>query len=255
MCGLFGFLDYGAMSAIPDKKKILRKLAVVSQVRGLDASGYAFIEDGQVNIRKQCGPAWQYDFSIDNNTNAVIGHCRLATQRKNLQNINNHPFWGCNNQQFALAHNGVIFNYEDLKKSVDYSATDIRTDSYIVVKLLEKEREISLRSVKKTANRLKGTFAISILCDDGNIFLVKGNNPLTIVHYPELKIYIYASTRYILQLSVFHYLRKYKHETVEFLQGQIIQISPEGTLKNIGFDLERVTKMGQLRFIIQNFDN
>ncbi|MBE7021140.1 MAG: hypothetical protein E7411_06890 [Ruminococcaceae bacterium] len=42
------------------------------------------------------------------------------------------------------------------------------------------------------------SFSFSILDNDNNIYLVKGDSPLSIIDFPEEKIYVYASTDEIL---------------------------------------------------------
>ena len=48
------------------------------------------------------------------------------------------------------------------------------------------------------AEEVEGSFSFSILDDRNNLYLVKGDSPISILHFPELKLYVYASTDEIL---------------------------------------------------------
>lgn len=48
-----------------------------------------------------------------------MGHTRHTTQGNEKRNYNNHPFTGkCKNLKFAIAHNGVLFNDKELRKTI-----------------------------------------------------------------------------------------------------------------------------------------
>ncbi|UKI37527.1 MAG: hypothetical protein L6V93_05185 [Clostridiales bacterium] len=82
------------------------------------------------------------DFKHPDNAVCVTGHTRHATQGDKKKNYNNHPFSGsCRNIKFALSHNGVIVNDDELKAQYNLPKTRIETDSYIAVQLLEKKKE------------------------------------------------------------------------------------------------------------------
>lgn len=130
---------------------------------------------------------------------ALIGHTRHSTQGSEKKNYNNHPFFGrmqgCN---FALAHNGVLWNNDDLKKELLLPQTKIETDSFVAVQLLELRKKLNFESLRFMAETVKGSFSFSILDSKNNIYLVKGDSPLSVLHFPKLKLYVYASTDEIL---------------------------------------------------------
>lgn len=48
------------------------------------------------------------------------------------------------------------------------------------------------------AEKIKGSFAFSILDTDNTLWLVRGDSPLSLIHIPKYKLYVYASTDEIL---------------------------------------------------------
>ncbi|MFT4305132.1 MAG: glutamine--fructose-6-phosphate transaminase (isomerizing), partial [Candidatus Woesearchaeota archaeon] len=116
---------------------------------------------------------------IKNNFNIGIGHSRWATHGK-VCIKNTHPHYD-NNKRFYVVHNGIIENYEELKKEIKdkfYS----ETDSEVIVKLVNQHKNLGFfESVKKTCKKLKGNFAFLIMDKLSNtIIAVKKGSPLVI---------------------------------------------------------------------------
>lgn len=145
MCALFGFLDYG--KSIPWKvlQKLVQALANASEVRGNHASGIAYNRPERLSIFKRPLPAHKMHFRISEGTRVVMGHTRLTTQGSQKHNYNNHPFRGNTGTDFALAHNGVLYNDELLRTKLNLPETVIETDSYIAVQLIESQQELTKR--------------------------------------------------------------------------------------------------------------
>ena len=235
MCGLFGFSKYG------DKKyeklsELTNSLAEQSSVRGTDATGIAFCRMNNVNIFKDSKPAEKIKFKHNDDIHALIGHTRHSTQGSERKNYNNHPFSGkTNNARFALAHNGVLMNDNELRKDLKLPKTKIETDSYIAVQLIESQHVLNNKSLKYIAEKVEGSFSFSILDDKDNIYLVKGDSPLCILHFPKVKMYVFASTEEILfkaliDSKLFSSLKKGEYEEVNISDGDILKICPDGKL-------------------------
>lgn len=117
MCGLFGFLNYSGKN-IQNLKELTNALAEQAAERGTDATGIAFNGKGGMCVLKDAKSAFQISFNHNDNVKALIGHTRHSTQGSEKKNYNNHPFLGeCKNTIFALAHNGVLYNDDELKKT------------------------------------------------------------------------------------------------------------------------------------------
>ena len=104
----------------------------------------------------------------------------------------------CENAKFALSHNGVLWNDTTLRKKYNIAKNKIDTDSYIAVQLLEYFNELNFANIGKMAEAVKGSFSFTMTDTHDNLWLVKGDSPLTIAHFPDLKMYVYASTENIL---------------------------------------------------------
>lgn len=236
MCAIFGFLNYSKTSDSVIKGKIIRKLSIISQIRGIDAAGYAYVNNDNLIINKRSGPAYKFDFKFPNESVCVMGHCRAASQGRKNDNHNNHPFYGCSNVKFALAHNGIIYNDLWLRKERNLPQIDIRTDSYIAVQLLEKHFEIGFDSLREMAESICGSFMITVLTENNVLYLVRGNKPVYIIHIPSLKMYIYSSTKFIMMSAIWKLiLHSTQYQHIKMEKGDILRIDSNGQIQREKF--------------------
>ena len=198
MCCLFGFYNYSGQT-IKNLSHLTNCLAEEATVRGTDATGIAYNHKGKLIIHKEPKSAFQINFKHPDDIVSVTGHTRHSTQGNKNKNYNNHPFSGhCKNVRFALAHNGVLTNDCELRKELRLPHTKIETDSFIAVQLIEKKKILGSESIKFMAEKIKGSFAFSILDSDNTLWLVRGDGPLSLIRIPKYKLYVYASTDEIL---------------------------------------------------------
>ena len=203
MCCLFGLIDTAQYFTRQQKNDILHALAAASEARGQDATGVAYCHNGALIVRKRPVPGHTFPLQIPYDAAVVMGHTRLTTQGSEKKNYNNHPFLApAGTGSFALAHNGVIRNDRLLRKQEQLPATKIETDSYIAVQLLARSSEISMDSLRDMAERLEGSFSFTVLDDQNNLYFIKGDSPLCLYHYPETGVYLYASTKPILERAL-----------------------------------------------------
>jgi len=242
MCCLFGILDYGHKLSRKEKTKILSVLSVACEERGTDATGIAYNSGGSLKVYKQPLPAHLLWFKIYEDTNLVIGHMRMTTQGSERFNGNNHPFTGkAGDITFALAHNGVLSNDKRLRRQHDLPSTKIETDSYIAVQLLEASKELSFSSLTSMAEKLEGSFTISVTTDTDDLYLVNGNNPICIYHYEKLGLYIYASTEPILKSAMKQLnLKLGKTTKIKLGCGEILRINAAGNMSRSQFDDSKI---------------
>ena len=242
MCCLFGILDYGHKLSRKEKTKILSVLSVACEERGTDATGIAYNSGGSLKVYKRPLPAHLLWFKVNEDTNHVMGHARMATQGSERYNGNNHPFSGqAGNTTFALAHNGVLNNDKRLRRQHDLPATKIETDSYIAVQLLEAAGEISFQSLADMAEKLEGSFTMTMLTDDDTLYVVRGNNPFTLFHFEKLGFYIYASTEPILRSALKQLNMKLGKPTkIKLDCGEILKIDAEGSMTRSQFDDSKI---------------
>jgi len=239
MCAIFGFLDYRGVVGNETLKKLINALAVNAEVRGTDATGISYINDEKLVTYKKAKPAHKVKLYFPADTRAVIGHTRLATQGSEKHNYNNHPFEGkADGCSFALAHNGVLHNDEALKLKHNLPETKIETDSYVAVQLLEKYNTVDFESIKNVAEEVKGSFVFTILKNDNTLFLVKGSNPIMLYHFPEYGLYVYASTKEILDMALLESgFAKCRYERISVLESDILKISADGKIEKSQFEV------------------
>ena len=238
MCAVFGFLDYKGKVSNAILKKLIHYLSVSAEVRGTDATGIAYVRDGSMVTYKKPKPAHKVKLFFPRGTRSVIGHTRFTTQGSEKRNCNNHPFEGhCGTEMFALAHNGVLYNDKELRREQRLPPTPIETDTYVAVQLLEQEQNLDAENVRRTAELVEGSFVFTILRNDNTLFLVKGNNPLTLYHFPALGLYVYASTKSILDNALKKLNLNGKYSEVDVSEGEILEINSAGNLSRNAFTM------------------
>lgn len=237
MCSLFGWLDYQGI--IPHKvlRKLTQALANAAEERGTDAAGISYINNGKVVIYKRPKPAHKLHFNPPEGTIAVMGHTRMATQGDKSQNFNNHPFLGHADMDFAFAHNGVFWNDHELRKNGVIPDTHIETDSYIGVQLIESQQKLDFDSLKYMAETVQGNFTFTVLDEHNNLYIVKGSNPMCLLHFPVLGLYVYASTESIMKKALKQVgLHKFAMERVDTDEGDILRIDKNGDITRSEFE-------------------
>lgn len=242
MCCLFGFVDYGHQLSRKARHRLLSVLSTACEERGTDATGIAYNTDGRQHIFKRPIPAHLMWYRVPVDATMVMGHTRMTTQGSALRNENNHPFRGkAGNTNFALAHNGILYNDRTLRKEFKLPASKIETDSYIAVQLLEQLGRMDFEGLRAMAEELEGSYTITALTEQDELYFVKGNNPMCIYHYPSAKLYVYASTEEILKKAMLQaQLRLGKAEKVNLFSGEILRIDASGKITCSYFDDSRL---------------
>lgn len=230
MCCLFGLYDYGGTLSAKQKNRMIAALAAASEVRGIDATGIAYCMNGHLSVYKRPLPAHWMRFRIPEQAAAVMGHTRMTTQGSEYRNYNNHPFSGKAGQPFALAHNGVLTNDRLLRRQEKLPVSKIETDSFIIVQLLEQAGSIGFQTLRTASEQLAGSFTYTVLDGGGRLYIVRGNNPFCLYHFPKQGVYLYASTKEILNYALSS-IRKSLHGLVEEVavrEGDILCLLPDG---------------------------
>ena len=243
MCGLVGYLSYSDKN-IKSLEKLTNSLMSQAAERGTDAAGIAFCTEHKITLLKESRSARELEFKHGDGVKALIGHTRHSTQGSEKKNYNNHPFLGkTSGGKFALAHNGVLINDYDLRKDLKLPKTHIETDSFVAVQLIEKKRHLNFESLKYMAEKVCGSFSFSVLDECGNIYLVKGDSPLCLLHFPKLKMYVYASTKEILfraliDSPLFDFVSKCEFEFIDIDEGDILKLCADGSIEKGEFEYQ-----------------
>lgn len=232
MCCLYGLIDTRHSLSAKEKNQIISALAAAAEARGTDATGIAYNSRGRLCIYKRPWPAHFMRFHIPQDAFVIMGHTRMTTQGNAKWNYNNHPFPGhTGDHDFALAHNGVLYNDDLLREELSLPVPRVETDSYIAVQLLEQKRALDLNSLQSMAEQVRGSFTFTVLDDADSLYFVKGDNPLCLWHFKSLGLYVYASTEEILGRALQRLgMQRLKHKTVTLRNGDILQINKDGQL-------------------------
>ena len=237
MCALFGWLDYKHILPYNVLKKLTQALANSAEERGTDAAGISYIKEGKVTIYKRPRAAHLIRFNAPDDTKAIMGHTRMATQGDKKHNYNNHPFVGTAGEtSYSFAHNGVIFD-KDLRNKKLIPDTHIETDSYAACQLIETQGKLDFDSLKYMAETVEGNFTFTILDNENSLYIVKGSNPMCLIHFKDIGLYVYASTESIMKNALnkvgFH---KFDAEKVEVVEGDILKIDENGIVSRAEFE-------------------
>ena len=246
MCALFGWLNYKGIVPYKVLQKLTQALANDAEERGTDAAGISYIKDNKVTIFKRPKPAHRIHFNAPDGTKAIMGHTRMATQGDKKHNFNNHPFAGHADKEYAFAHNGVLYNDDELRKKKLIPDTHIETDSYAACQLIEQQGKLDFDSLKYMAETVEGNFTFTVLDENNSLYIVKGSNPMCLIHFESLGLYVYASTESIMM----HALRKiglynFAFDKIDIVEGDIIKIDKDGFLSCSEFE----PKIYRSRFI------
>ncbi len=241
MCCLFGFIDYAGALSVTQKSRLIRELSIASEARGTDATGIAYNTSRGLQIYKRPLAAYRLHLRIPAEAHVVMGHTRMTTQGSAKKNFNNHPFLGhVKEESFALAHNGVVWNDLELRHAKHLPRTKVQTDSYIAVQLIERQNALNLSSLKCMAEQVEGSFSFSVLSERDDLYLIKGDNPLTIAYFPKVGVYVYASTAEILNKALArcgNWLGR--GEKVDIAMGDIVKIDRNGHITRDTFDASK----------------
>lgn len=224
MCALFGQLDYKHIVPYKVLKKLTQALANAAEERGTDAAGISYIRNGQVVIYKRPKPAHKIRFNAPDGTIAIMGHTQLTTQGNQKFNQNNHPFYGHADKEFSFAHNGVLYNDVELRKEKNLHDTHIETDGYVAVQLIEQQKKLDLNSLKNMAETVRGNFTFTILDEENSLYIIKGSNPMCLLHFEALGLYVYASTESIMKNALRKVgLQKSPYTKIDTVHGDILK--------------------------------
>jgi glucosamine--fructose-6-phosphate aminotransferase (isomerizing) len=268
MCSIIGY--YGKKIAAPVIVKGLKRM----EYRGYDSVGVATESNNHIELKKGIGKVNEVNSKIQLDSlpgKIGIGHTRWATHGK-VTDFNAHPHLS-NSGKIAIVHNGIIENFEELKKQLQDEGYDFKseTDSEIIANLLQKNYELT-RDVKetilKTVSEIKGHYAFVAMFENGQLAAARFHEPLIIgvgqddfflssdvlgfIEYTDNAIYLENGTFVILEENKFQIL-DYNGEHVKYV---ITKVSKEFgdaykgdyahfTLKEIYEQHETILKAGE----------
>ena len=156
------------------------------EYRGYDSVGVATESDNQIELKKGTGKVSVVNSKVQLDTlpgKIGIGHTRWATHGK-VTEANAHPH-ASSSGKIAIVHNGIIENFEELKKELEKDGYDFKseTDSEVIANLLQKNYE-STKNVKetilKTVSEIKGHYAFVAMFENGQLAAARFHEPLIV---------------------------------------------------------------------------
>ena len=181
MCGIVGYIGDKKASEVIIKG--LKRL----EYRGYDSAGIAF-HNGSIKIKKGKGKVAKLEAMLDEKDNATlgIGHTRWATHGE-PNDINSHPHTS-NSGKLALVHNGIIENYNSLKKVLEgkghtfYSETDTEVLAKLIEDIYNKHPEDFKKSVQLALAQVEGTYGVAVIHSDlpDQMIVARKGSPLLI---------------------------------------------------------------------------
>ena len=187
MCGIIGYIGHKKASPI-----LINGLLRL-EYRGYDSAGISTVEPDGLSIMKDKGRVKNlYNLKGIDDLKGTIGiaHTRWATHGKPSQE-NSHPHLD-NSKNFAVVHNGIIENYNDLRKFLTDKGYTFysQTDTEVIPNLIHyyytsdtKNDDLKvLHAVQKACIDLKGSFALQIISKfmPDNMIVIRKDSPLVI---------------------------------------------------------------------------
>ncbi|HMB61918.1 MAG TPA: glutamine--fructose-6-phosphate transaminase (isomerizing) [Eudoraea sp.] len=184
MCGIVGYIGY--REAYPIIMKGLQRL----EYRGYDSAGIALYDGKDIYLSKTKGKVDDLKIKAENsiplNGSLGIGHTRWATHGV-PNDVNSHPHYS-NSGDLVIIHNGIIENYESIKKELNKRGYVFvsDTDTEVLVNLIEElknKEDVKLgKAVQMALNQVVGAYAIAVFDKKkpNEIVVAKLGSPLAI---------------------------------------------------------------------------
>jgi len=182
MCGIVGYT--GRLNAVPILLEGLKRL----EYRGYDSAGIAVQNDGALALSRVKGKIAGLEEALGRNGKALAGetgiaHTRWATHGAPSE-PNAHPQLDCTGR-IAIVHNGIIENYESIKKWLLKEGKTFRseTDTEVLANLIGYFYSGNLETAVQTALReVRGTYGIAVMSRDepGKIVGARNGSPLVV---------------------------------------------------------------------------
>ncbi|WP_419644868.1 glutamine--fructose-6-phosphate transaminase (isomerizing) [Victivallis vadensis] len=183
MCGIIGYT--GKLAAAPVLIEGLKRL----EYRGYDSAGLAVVADEHMYQVKSVGKVAQLEAvagqqpELKKLAGCGIAHTRWATHGA-PSTLNAHPHLD-ESGRFAVVHNGIIENYQELRKHLESKGVHFRsqTDSEVIPHLIAGAYEGDLLSAVAAAlKQLDGTYGIAVVSslEPGGVVTARKGSPIVI---------------------------------------------------------------------------
>ncbi|MFD2551320.1 glutamine--fructose-6-phosphate transaminase (isomerizing) [Bizionia sediminis] len=260
MCGIVGYI--GKRDAYPIVIQGLKRL----EYRGYDSAGIALYDGANLKVCKTAGKVSdlekQVAEEITTNGSIAIGHTRWATHGEPNQ-VNAHPHYS-NSGDLVIIHNGIIENYDALKKELTARGYTFKsdTDTEVLINLIEdvkiKENVKLGKAVQIALNQVIGAYAIAVFDKNkpDEIVIARLGSPLAVgigedeffiasdaspfIEYTKNAVYLEDEEMAIIRLGKAIKVRKIKDDSLVVPYVQELQLN-----------LEQIEKGGYPHFMLK----
>ena len=260
MCGIVGYI--GQREAYPIVIKGLKRL----EYRGYDSAGVVLFDGKDLKLSKTKGKVSDLEQRAEQEItltgNIGIGHTRWATHGV-PNDVNSHPHLS-NSGRLAIVHNGIIENYEPLKKELIKRGYKFHsdTDTEVLVNLIEdiqKKDNLKLgKAVQVALNQVVGAYAIAVFDKEkpNEIVAARLGSPLAIgvgkdeffvasdaspfIEYTSNAIYLEDEEMAVIRLHKAMKIRKIKDDSL---------VDPY--IQELQMNLEQIEKGGYDHFMLK----
>lgn len=257
MCGIVGYA--GKTNVIKNIMTGLKSL----EYRGYDSSGIAYLDkNNNIKIYKKVGQIKNLDQILNYEDEASLGisHTRWATHG-GVTDTNAHPH---NQGKITLVHNGIIENYEELKKELEKEGYNFKssTDSEVAAALIDKlykENKDMLKTLVILKDKLKGSYAFNIINSDipNKIYGIRKDVPLIVgvsdhgnMFASDIPTILHVTNKYIVLNN---------NEIVELEQDNVKYYNSEGKeitkeVKEYAGTIDSISKNGYEHFMLKEIN-
>jgi len=252
MCGIIGYI--GQKKVLPILINGLLRL----EYRGYDSCGVSFLYNDDLITVKTKGKVLELKEKLDLLTESTIGiaHTRWATHGIPSE-VNSHPHTDFLNN-ISLVHNGIIENYESLKKFLQTKNITFRsdTDSEVLVGLISYFYKGDLKeAVLKAISQVVGTFGILVLSKNKREIVVARKGSPVVLGIGEDEYFIASDTSAIIE---------YTKDVIYLNDGEIALINDQGyyitdfnneiidkDIDTLSVTLDQIEKQGYKHFMLK----
>lgn len=257
MCGIVGYA--GKTNVIKNIMTGLKSL----EYRGYDSSGIAYLDkNNNIKIYKKVGQIKNLDQILNYEDEASLGisHTRWATHG-GVTDTNAHPH---NQGKITLVHNGIIENYEEIKKELEKEGYNFKssTDSEVAAVLIDKlykENKDMLKTLVILKDKLKGSYAFNIINSDipNKIYGIRKDVPLIVgvsnhgnMFASDIPAILHVTNKYIVLNN---------NEIVELEQDNVKYYNSEGKeitkeVKEYAGTIDSISKNGYEHFMLKEIN-
>jgi glucosamine--fructose-6-phosphate aminotransferase (isomerizing) len=241
------------------------------EYRGYDSSGIAYLDkNNNIKIYKKVGQIKNLDQILNYEDEASLGisHTRWATHG-GVTDTNAHPH---NQGKITLVHNGIIENYEEIKKELEKEGYNFKssTDSEVAAALIDKlykENKDMLKTLVILKDKLKGSYAFNIINSDipNKIYGIRKDVPLIVgvsdhgnMFASDIPAILHVTNKYIVLNN--NEIVELEQDNVKYYNSEGKEITKEvkeyaGTIDSISYEHFMLKEINEESEVVKNILN